>query len=305
MKKLLQAVHDYLFVRRTLGYKLEREGTLLPEFVRFLKRHDASFITVDLALAWATERPASPNWWRGRFIMVRQFARYAHTLDKRNEIPPADLLPIRKARVTYVYSEAEIGALLRACNVFHCSLMQATYATLIGLLAVTGIRIGEARALNRSDFNAEQGILTIRSGKFGKSRHIPIHCSTTAALLTYARHRDRVIRHAKSESFFISQWGTRLLPQNVRLNFKHIRRHAGLERPHMRAPRIHDLRHTFAVRTLLRWQKGDVPIGPWLPVLSTYMGHVSPSSTYWYLTGTPELLALAAKHLEKTLGDLV
>lgn len=305
MTKLLDAVHDYLFVRRTLGYKLEREGTLLPDFVRFLKRRGASFITVELALSWATERSASPNWWAHRLSMARQFARYAHTLDIRNEIPPADLLPTRQKRTTYVYSDAEIEALLSTCKIFRGSLMPATYATLIGLLAVTGMRIGEALALNRSDFNSAQGILTIRSGKFGKLRHLPLHCSTTKVLCAYAEKRDRLIRHPKSEGFFLSRYGARVVSQNVWVNFKRLRQRAGLERPHVRAPRVHDLRHTFAVKTLLRWQTAGVPIGPRLPMLSTYMGHVSPSSTYWYLTGTPELLAIAARQLETILGDLI
>lgn len=305
MSQLHEAVRQYLSVRRALGYKLEREGMLLPDFADFVKQHGSQYITTELALRWAClPSGASSCWWAKRLGMVRRFALHFRALDPRTEVPATDLIPYRKQRRTpYLYSDADIRALIRECARLRGPLGSTTYMTLLGLLAVTGMRVGEAIALDRSDFDARQALLTIRHSKFDKSRELPLHSTTVDALRAYGRERDRVHRRSKGPSFFVSNTGTRLWPQNVWNKFARLRRRAGLpSRP--RPPCIHDLRHSFAVATLLRWYRDGADVQAKLPLLSTYLGHVSPSTTYWYLTGAPELLALAAQRLERAWGEM-
>jgi integrase len=303
---LAQALDDYLLLRRSLGFKLAREGALLPDFVAFLHRAGSPLITVPLALAWATQpRKATPNWWAARLAMVRMFARYVHTLEARTQIPPQELLPpTPRRRAPYCYSDAEVVALMAATDRIGSSFRGQTYRTVIGLLATTGMRVGEAIALDRPDLNVEAGVLTIRDGKFGKAREVPLHPTTLEAIETYARQRNRRFRRPKSPAFFVSLAGTRLRYQNLHLAFLRLVRWAGLadHRPHR--PRVHDLRHTFAVRTLIRWYEAGLDVERQLPLLSTYLGHVSPSSTYWYLSAVPDLMAVAARRLEQSLGEL-
>lgn len=305
MKTLQKTVQDYLSIRRTLGYRLEREGCLLPDFASFLKAHRAEFITKELALEWATlSANASPQSWAKRLTMVRGLANYVYPFDPRTEIPPYDLLTCSRHRLTpYIYSTDEIRKLIAECHSLHCSLTPHTYSTLIGLLAVTGMRLGEAINLDRADIDWQQALITIRSGKFGKSREVPVHETTIQALRAYAQVRDKLFRHPNNQrSFFISQSGQRLFPQNVWRTFNKLRFRADITRSGLPKPRIHDLRHTFAVRTLLQWYQEGVDVERRIAVLSTYLGHVSPRSTYWYLTGTPELMAAAAKRLETSVG---
>ena len=305
MNKLHKAVCDYLSLRRAVGYRLEREGSWLPDFVSFLERSGSEFITTKLALEWATRSPRASTESKAKCLaMVRGLAKYVRADDPRTEIPAADLLPRHNYRNTpYVYSQSEVEELIRACGKLNSLLMRHTYATLVGLLAVTGMRLGEAINLDRSDIDDDEQVITICKGKLGKSRELPVHATTIQALRDYSKKRDRVFGHPKTASFFLSQTGNRLLPQNVWKTFDTIRCATGLQsrRP---KPRIHDLRHTFVVRTLMRWYAEEGDVGRRLAQLSTYMGHVNPSSTYWYLTGTPDLMALAVKRLEKYLGDL-
>lgn len=305
MRGLHETVHQYLSLRRALGYKLEREGTLLPDFADFVKAQGGDHITTELALRWACQ-PAgtSLRWWAKRLGMVRRFAAHVRALDPNTEVPATDLIPYQKQRRTpYLYSDADVRALMRECARLRGPLAPATYATLFGLLAVTGMRVGEAIALDRSDFDTRQALLTIRHGKFDKSRQVPLHATTASALRAYGRERDRIHRRPKSPSFFVSNTGTRLWVQNVWDRFARLRRDAGLpSRP--RPPRIHDLRHSFAVTTLLCWYRDGVDVEAKLPLLSTYLGHVSPSSTYWYLTAVPELMGLAAQRLERAWAGM-
>lgn len=298
-----ELVQEYLALRRALGYRLEREGMLLPQFAAFLEAQRSPYVTTALALEWATQPAnATPYWSARRLAMVRCFAVYASARDPRTEVPPADLIPYRKARhAPYLYTEADVRALLHACASLRGSLVPATYATLLGLLAVTGMRIGEAIALDRSDVDAREQRLIIRHAKFNKAREVLLHPTTVDALQRYARTRDGLLRRPQSPAFFLSTTARRLLPQNVWQIFARLRRRAALPQQPCR-PRLHDLRHSFALNTLLRWSRdgGDIP--PRMAALSTYLGHVKPSMTYWYLTATPELLQLAAERVTHRHG---
>jgi integrase/recombinase XerD len=304
MSTLRQALQDYLEVRRSLGYKLKREGRLLPEFLDHVEGSGSPFITTSVALAWAM-RPAgaTSNWWATRLCCVRGFARYAHALDPSNQVPPPDLFPRRSSRLTpYLYSDEEIEALMKATCILHEPIKPSTYATLIGLLATTGLRIGEAIALDQTDVDDADGLLVVRHGKFGKSRLLPLHPTVQAALQAYACKRDQIFPHPKSPAFFVSSAGTRLFYSNVQNAFARLLERTGVGEGACRQPRIHDVRHTFAVKTLLDWYRQELDVDAWIPRLSTYLGHVSPASTYWYLTATPELVSLAAQRVERLGG---
>jgi integrase len=304
MSPLCQALADYLQIRRALGYKLERAEKLLLQYLEYLDARGAERVTIENALGWATLPAAGTNghWWASRLSAVRGFARYLHALDERHEVPPADLLPNRAQRaVPFLYSDEEILALMAASSCLRGELRQRTYRTLIGLLWVTGMRVGEAIRLDRPDVDLRHGVLTVRGTKFGKSRELTVHASTVAALRAYLRARDRLCPQPTTGAVLISPTGTRLLYCNVHSTFQELRRRAGLA-PRSAAcrPRIHDVRHAFAVRTLLGWYRSGAEIQPRLPLLSSYLGHVHPKDTYWYLTAAPELLQIAAERLERS-----
>ena len=246
------------------------------------------------------------NWWAGRLTVVRRFAIYLHTLDPTTEMAPTDLLPLRSHRaVPYLYSDGDIVALMTAAEeILRSPLRVLTYRTLIALLAVTGMRIGEAIRLNRHDLDFETGVLTVRLSKFGKSRELPLQTSTLDALHAYLAQRDQLLQRPTLPSLFISKAGTRLLYCNVHWTFLRLVRHVGLQ-PRSTAcrPRLHDLCHSFAVRTVIDAYRAESDVGARLPLLSTYLGHVHPANTYWYLSAAPELLALAGKRLERSLEE--
>jgi integrase len=305
MSALRQTVDDYLQLRRALGYKLEHHGRLLPQFVEFLEQRQADVITTELALAFAMQpADASAVYWRNRLTVLRGFARYAWASDPRTEVPSADLLPAKRRRaVPYLYSQGEIERLMRAAHGIRSPLRAATYETLIGLLAVTGMRVSEAIGLDRSDVELPEGRLTVRRGKNGKSREVALHATTVQALGRYARLRDELWPRPHAPSFFISINGARLQRGDVWHGFDWLRRRSGLDRGTLgRQARLHDLRHTFVLSTLLSWYREDRDVEAQLPLLSTFLGHVDPSSTYWYFEGAPQLLALAAERLEQTWG---
>jgi integrase len=306
MSDLHRILRDYLALRRSLGFKLEREGALLPDFVAFVDKSGSRVITVSLALAWAKQpSDATPFWWATRLAMVRGFAGYARTLDSRHEVPSQDLLPATRSRpLPYIYSDGDVSALMAATRRITDPFRARTYRTLIGLLASTGMRVGEAIGLDRTDVDSKEGILTVRDGKFGKSREVPLHPSTLDALGAYSSHRNRRFCRPRSPAFFLSLPGTRLIYRNVHPTFLRLVEWAGLAERKPRRPRIHDLRHSFAVHTLADAYRAGLDVERQVPVLSTYLGHVSPSSTYWYLSAVPELLGVAARRLEKTLGAL-
>ena len=307
MSRLGDALEDYLALRRSLGFKLERPGQLLADFTGYLEAAGAPTVTTELALAWATAPAgADPSWWHGRLAAIRPFARYLAAFIPGTEVPPAGLLPapVSRRAVPYLYSPAEISALMTAAAAIRTPLRAATYQTLIGLLAVTGMRAGEAIRLDQPDVNLRAGLVTIRESKFGKSRQQPLHATTASALAGYAALRDRHHPRPATPAFFISLTGTRLIYNNVHYTFHRLTQAAGLapRSPQCR-PRTHDLRHSFAVATLLGWYRDGGDVAARLPLLSAWLGHADPGSTYWYLTGTPELLALAGQRLEDHLRE--
>ena len=299
---LLAAAEEYLALRRSLGFKLTEVGRTLLQFVRFTEREGAASVTTELALRWAIQpATASPAHWARRLGIVRQFARYYSALDPRTEIPPPGLLPYRYVRQSpYVYRDEEIVALIDAAARLPSptGLRALTYATLFGLLAVTGMRVGEPVALDRTDVDLARGSLSIRGAKFGKSRWLPLHASTTTKLTRYAEQRDRLYPAPSTPSFFLSERGTRLTTCSVRATFVKLSHQIGLRAPDDRhGPRLHDLRHRFAIRTLLDWYRSGADVEQRLPQLAAYLGHAHVGDTYWYLSATPELLALAARRL--------
>jgi integrase len=298
------AVADYLSVRRSLGFKLERPGRLLPQFVSFCEAVGSDHVTVALAVSWATlPDGASPGWVAARLSMVRDFARHLALFDERTEIPPAGLLPGQRHRPTpYLYSEAEVFALMAAAErVTAAPFRQTTLRCIVGLLYVSGMRIGEVLRLDREDLDLEQGSVSVYNSKFGKSRELPLHASTVAALDSYAYLRDQ--RHPRSAAFFVSLAGTRLAYDSFHRGFQRLVHAAGIEpRSASCRPRPHGLRHSFAVSTLTRWYRESNDVEPRLAHLSTYLGHVHPAHTYWYLSAAPELLDLAAARLEVAGG---
>jgi len=304
MSGLGQCLEDYLAVRRAVGFKLVRESYLLADFIGFMEREGATIVTTQLAIAWATQTKESMNWRADRLDAVRGFARYLQVFDPNTEVPPAGLLPRCSSRaMPYIYDDAEVAALLAAAQTIRSRLGRCTYATLIGLLAVTGMRVGEAIRLDRDDVDWEHAVLTVRTTKFGKSREVALHATAVAALAAYSRRRDELIPCRTSPSFFASQAGTRLQHSNVNHTYRYLVRAAGLQPASPRCrPRLHDFRHTFAVRTVLDWYRDGGDVAARLPLLSTYLGHVDPISTYWYLSGTPELLALASQRMQNRFG---
>lgn len=302
MTGLRESLEDYLSLRRSVGYKLVDVGRLLDGFVAFAEHAGAGTITTELAVDWATQPcEASPIWLAHRLGAVRGFARYLHAVDPATEIPPAEMLSARgyQPALPYLYSEADIAALLAAARRLTPLLRAATFETLLGLLAVTGLRIGEAMRLDRDDIDWGEGLLIVRSSKFGRSREVVCHPSTVEALRSYTTRRDRLCPGPASPSFFVSTNGRRLTHHAVYTGFNKVVNEVGLhDRPDGRRPHVHDLRHSFAVETLLRWYRDGGDVQARLPLLSTYLGHIRPASTFWYLTASPELLALAAQRLE-------
>jgi integrase len=299
MTPLEEAVSDYLQVRRALGYKLTAHGSLLPQFVSYLDGLGAQTITTQHALAWATSSRRSM--WTKRLSIARGFARYMKSLDPATEVPPAGILRTPSGRVApYVYSDLQIAALMKAATQLHPAQRADTYQALLGLLAATGMRVGEALALDRQDIDFQHGLITIHKAKFSKSRALPLHSSTLEALRGYLFRRDQEQPSAPASALLTGKTGSaRLRYESVRTTFHQILAQADIESKSARCrPRLHDLRHTFAVRTLIDGYRTDGDLTARLAILCTYLGHVDPISTYWYLTGTPELLALAAQRLE-------
>jgi integrase/recombinase XerD len=288
MTTLCHAVREYLNLRRSLGFKLDRARKQLPAFVKFMEAHRASYITTKLALAWA-QRPSTvqPAEWAQRLIVVRAFARHRSATDPRTQIPPGGLLPYRPKRAQpYLYSAKEIQGLLRAALSLPArgGLRPWTYNCLFGLLSVTGLRLGEALNLQLQDVDLRTSVLTIRNAKFGKTRLIPLHPSTRRVLADYITRRNRRwARRSVSSYVFVSNWGNQLAGAEIHRTFYALSRQIGLRGPSdSHGPRIHDLRHRFAALTLLRWYRSGKDVEQKLPYLSAYLGHVHVGDTYWY-----------------------
>jgi integrase len=297
---------EYLAMRRALGYGLARQEKLLAQYLAFLADRGESQVTIANALEWAKLPAGGEAWWSYRLGAIRPFARYLVSVGDRAEVPANDLLPDPPHRaVPYLYSETQIVALMAAAETLGTSHRTATIQTLIGLLAVTGMRVGEAITLDRDDFDEQHGVLSVRHGKLAKSRELPLHESTVAALSAYLRRPDRPVRPAGETALLTSMAGTRLLIPDVQTTFRVLRSRAGIKpRSERCRPRIHDTRHSYAVATIIDAQRSGRDVGATLTLLSTYLGHVNPKSTYWYLEAAPDLMAAAGEQLERYLQEL-
>ncbi|WP_248761197.1 tyrosine-type recombinase/integrase [Pseudarthrobacter sp. SSS035] len=298
MSALEQDLADYLQLRRSLGHEMAEARWLLPGFVAYLDGLGASTVTIQAALEWAQQSPTGHVTTAGprRMTAARGFARYLAGIYPGTEIPPLGLMPHRQRwRQPFIYSAADIEALMGQARIsITPPLRAATYETLVGLLAAGGLRIGEAIKLDRSDIGWSEGLLLIRESKFGKSRLVPLHSTAMQALSAYAQLRDELEPRPEEPSFFVSQTHRRLCYVVVCQTFRQLVNAAGVGAGAPSAPRLHDLRHAFAVRTLLSWYRTGEDVQAKLPWLSTYLGHREPASTYWYLSAAPELLSLAA-----------
>ncbi len=301
MNSLRKSLEGYLLTRRAAGFALRGTATTLNRFITFAEQQGAELITTQLALGWAQRADVEPAWRAQRLDMVRLFARYLSAQDPRTEIPPAGLLPRGyPRRQPYLYSDEEVDHLLQAARDLPSpkGLRAWTYATFLGLLAATGMRVGEAVHLDREDVDLEQDLLTLRHTKLGKDRHVPIHPTTQKALFDYQRYRDRIYPTATTPSFFLAEHGRRPKQRTVNETFVKLSRQIGLRGSRQsHSPRMQDLRHRFAVRTMLNWYRAGADVEAQLPKLSTYLGHINVRSTYWYLTAVPELLQLASARL--------
>jgi len=312
MTTLRQAVQEYVRMRRDLGFKLHDAGKGLLDFVTFMERHRASYITQALALAWA-QQPSNvqPAYWASRLTFVRGFARYRSATDARTQIPAQGLLPFQPKRARpYLYSDAEIRGLLRAalnmpCRYQRGELRPWIYYCLFGLLSVSGLRLGEARNLEVQDVDLKAAVLTIRCSKFGKTRLVPLHASTCEVLADYIRRRKRHWGQRQVSSYlFVSSWGHRLDGGDIHRTFYALSRQIGLRGPSdSHGPRLHDFRHRFATRTLVHWYRSNQDPERKLPLLSAFLGHVHVADTQWYLSGSPELMREAMRRLEHRWED--
>jgi integrase len=307
MSPLGEALTDYLQIRRRLGYAMPQDGRQLEGFVAFLEQAGAERITTELALAWARlPADAHPHYWRQRLTIVRGFARYLATIDPGSEIPATDLLPASRPRLApHIYTDAEIVVLMTAAGELRPPLRATRHQTLIGLLAVTGMRPGEALALDRHDVDLQHAVVHVRTGKQHKQREVPLHASTVTSLRGYARLRDARFPTSATPAFFISARGRRMSRSELNQTFTQLVDTIGMESCGARPrPRPHDFRHALAVNTLLDWQHTGEDIDRLMPLLSTFLGHVSPASTYWYLEAIPELMEHISRRLDQ-LGDLL
>lgn len=312
MTPLRRAVEQYVSLRRSLGFRLTIQTGILRRFARFAAQQKAPVVTTELVLRWAAGMTdVLPATAARSLRVVRQFAVWWKATDPRTEVPPERLLAGRhQRRAPFLHSEQQIRRLLLATGQLESAngIRGLTYSTLFGLIAVAGLRISEAIKLDRADVDLDQGVLTIRATKFGKTRLVPLHPSTTGALAEYAARRDAALTKICSPAFFLSERGRRVTDWSTRYNFAHVSQQVG-DRPsqremagrgryrHGRGPRLHDLRHRFAAHTLLAWYRSGADVERELPKLSTYLGHVKMEHTYWYIEAVPELLQLASGRL--------
>jgi integrase len=291
---LSERLDRYLQLRRALGYSYADRGRLLADFVEFLQASGLGAVTVDAALAWANRAPTDAAV-AARLSMVRGFARYLAAFDHTNQVPPTWLVPQNKVRPTpHIYSAAEIEALMKAASLLTPPLWAATMSTLIGLAASAGLRPGELYRLGRDDIDFATGQLNVMHSKYGKSRQIPLHATTLEALRRYSVVRDSSIEDPTA-TFFVGPQADGLSSGLVSPSFKRLARTAGIPAP----VRLGDLRHSFAVSTLLAWHRAGVDVQRQLPVLSAFLGHNEPAATYWYLQAIPELMGLVADRIEQ------
>lgn len=297
MKSLRQALDGYLTLRRGLGFKLHKAGVRLPKFLAFMQKKKAPYITTAVALEWALQAPGTAPY--SRLSLIRGFANYLASFDARTEVPPVAILPKRShRRRPYIYSDHEIRRLLTAAQKYPHDRPRGTYYCLLGLLSVSGLRSGEALGLRVEDVDLTSGILTVRGAKFGKSRLVPLHATTVNELRKYKERRDQIPAQQSSPYFFAGRTGRKICPTRASKVFRRLSVLSGLRKSFPgRGPRLYDFRHRFAVKTLIDWYRTGQDVEARLPLLSTFLGHVSVECTYWYLTEYPELMTLAVRKL--------
>lgn len=303
MNTLREAINEYLLLRRELGFKLANAQHWLLDFASFMEDQGALFITTEWAVRWALRpKHSQPSYWALRLMAVRRFALYRSATDPRTEVPPVGFLPVHPRRAKpYLYTEKDVERLMKAAEMLRPrgGLRGSTYSCLIGLLAVTGLRIGEALQLRLDDVDLQDGVLAIRKTKFGKSRLVPLHPSTQHVLLQYAQRRDAHHGRATITQFFVSERGKPLRALAVHRAFRILCHKTGLHASERcDEPQLHHFRHRFATTTLLRWYRSTDDVERQLPLLSTFLGHACISSTYWYLSAHPELMGQAVRRLE-------
>lgn len=301
MTALGDAAADYLAFRRAFGHKLTSHERMLTDFVGYLDRHGLATVTIDAAIDWAAA-PAgsSPRRVAVRLSAARKFAHYLVAFDPATEVPPAHLLRTGATRsAPYIFTAEQVQVLMTAAAGLTPPLLAASFTTLIGLMSSTGLRTMEVVRLDRTDLTLDAidgGRLLVRRTKYGKTRQIPLHPSTTTALRAYLAARHRLCPDPTEPAVFLTATGRRLT--HVGATFTGLLREAGITvPPTRRGPRAHDLRHTFAVNTVRDWHADGYDVEPLLPALSTYLGHLNPASTYWYLQAVPELMAVLADRL--------
>jgi integrase len=301
----------YLSVRRSLGFDLRTDERVLRRFARFADQEGASHIDTALFLRWDASLPDVGTSTRSaRLGKVRLFAQWLSSIDPAHEVPPRGLLPDRSGRARpYIYNEAEIASIIATAKELPSiyGLRGLTCSTLFGLIAVTGLRISEALALEDNDLDTGNGVLRVRRGKLGRERLLPLDRTVVAQLVAYSAERDRLLGRA-APAFFVTENGTKLTDCCARYNFARACQQIGLRAHqhycrHGRGPRIHDLRHTFAVRTMINWYRTGKDPAREMIRLTTYLGHTDPDNTFWYLEAVPELLDLAMARATANGGE--
>lgn len=306
MSALHEALAHYIEIRRALGSRLVEPASTLAQFVAFLEREGATHITTALALRWAmVPQGVQRATWARRLSMVRRFATWLQARDPQTEVPPYGALPgRRRRRRPHIFTDDEVRRLMAEAGRARTrtGVRPLTYTTLIGLLAATGLRPGEALALDIADVDLDAGLLLIRESKFGKSRVVPVDDSTREALRQYVAQRTTLCPRSQSPALLLSEHGRRLCGNATRRMFAVVSCAIGLRPPLQqrrwgRGPRLQDLRHTFATRRLVEWYQAGVDVPRVLPTLATYLGHIGIGLTYWYIEAVPELLAHAKTRL--------
>ena len=300
VKTLGQYSADYLRLRRTMGHKLARHDWLLTSFLAEQAAAGRDAITAVAAIEWAcAPTNATPRWWAARLSVVRCLAEYVHSREPgRAEQIPADAIPARVTRtVPYIYTQDQVRTLMAAASALRPPVRGLTVSAVIGLMAATGLRISECLALNVADLDSAADVLAV-TGKRSRPRLVPIHPSTTAALVDYRRAAAALVDEPDGEALFLASSGTRAHAGNIEVAFRGLINDLGYApQPGGRPPRLHDMRHSFSTDTLIRAHRDGADVDATVAVLATYLGHVSPASTFWYLTATPQLLELTAANV--------
>jgi integrase/recombinase XerD len=305
---LQDRVDDYLGLRRALGYQLHAHTAVLADYAAFAATHGLVSVTPQSTAAWVAATPAlSGTVITRRVAMLRGFADYLRAFDPAAQGPPAGMfgLPAQR-RTPHIYTSTQIDALLEATATIGSPLWAAGARTLIGLLAATGLRPGEAWRLDDTDLDPAAGLLLIRCSKWGRTRQIPLHPSTVTALGDYQARRD-LLRPAGLDcpALILDPTGQRLHTTGPSTTFRRLLAQTGINAPAgQRPPRMHDLRHTFAVATLTDWHTAGLPVQPRLAALSAYLGHVNPAHTYWYFQAVPDLMTVLGQRTDSLTGQV-